>query len=187
VLKSLEVDVSNMSFNEKESHDFTQESFKILFIGARLYHDIYFYLQEKNIHSIITDSNENADNLNLADEYYIVNRGMKEPCEIAIEENVNGVIPLIGIDPPLLSVSLMKEVLEDKYNIPVISSNKTATKIAINKFLTKEFFKYIGINTPNYFIYQNKNLTFKNTMNLDIDNEDRNLKSFIEYLDNLAI
>jgi carbamoylphosphate synthase large subunit len=160
---------------------------KILFIGARLYHDLYFYIQEKKIYSIITESNERSDNLNLANEYHIVNRGMKEPCEIAIKENVNGVVPLIGIDPPLLGVSLMKEVLEDKYNIPVISSNKTATKIAINKFLTKEFFKYIGINTPNYFIYQNKNLIFKNTMNLDLDNEDKNLKSFLKYLDNLEI
>jgi carbamoylphosphate synthase large subunit len=160
---------------------------KILFIGARLFHDLYFYLQEKNVYSIITDSNENADNFNLANEYHVVNRGMEEPCEIAIKEKVNGVIPLIGIDHPLLGVSLMKEFLEDKYDIPVISSNKTATKIAINKFLTKEFFKFIGINTPNYFIYQNNNEIFKNTMNLDIDNEDINLKSFLKYLDDLEI
>ncbi|GAA5819453.1 MAG: ATP-grasp domain-containing protein [Methanobrevibacter sp. CfCl-M3] len=130
---------------------------KILFIGARLFDDVYFYLHEKNIKSILTESNENSDNLGLADKYYIVPRGMSKPLKIAIEEKVDGVIPLIGIDTPLFDVALMKEVLENNYNIPVISSNKIAIKICINKFLTKEFFKYFNIKTPKYFIFHNNN------------------------------
>jgi len=130
---------------------------KILFIGARLFDDVYFYLHEKNIDSILTESNENSDNLGLADKYYIVPRGMSEPLKIAIEEKVDGVIPLIGIDTPLFDVALMKEVLESNYNIPVISSNKIAIKICINKFLTKEFFRYFNIKTPKYFIFNNNN------------------------------
>ncbi|MDR1820030.1 MAG: ATP-grasp domain-containing protein [Methanobrevibacter sp.] len=154
---------------------------KILFIGARLFDDVYFYLQEKNIKSILTESNENSDNLDLADKYYIVPRGMSEPLKIAIEEKVDGVIPLIGIDTPLFDVALMKEVLENNYNIPVISSNKIAIKICINKFLTKKFFRYFNIKTPKYFIFNNNkdddnnedNKTNKKNSKKE-DNEDKN-------------
>ncbi|MDR2623388.1 MAG: ATP-grasp domain-containing protein [Methanobrevibacter sp.] len=160
---------------------------KILFIGARLFDDVYFYLQERNIYGVLTESNENSDNIDLADKYYIVPRGMDEPMRIAIEEEVDGVIPLIGVDPPLLDLASMKEILESDHNIPVISSNKTAVKICINKFLTKEFFKYFNIKTPNYFVFQNNNL--KNHLNghgslkfKDIDlSLDNDLRSFIEY------
>ncbi|MDR2829522.1 MAG: ATP-grasp domain-containing protein [Methanobrevibacter sp.] len=160
---------------------------KILFVGARLFDDVYFYLKEKNIFSILTESNEHSNNLDLADKYYIVPRGIDKPMKIAIEEEIDGVIPLIGIDPPLFDVALMKEFLENDYNIPVISSNKTAVKICVNKFLTKEFFKYFNIKTPNYFIFQkNKlkdhttkynNLKF-NITDLSINN---NLNSFIKH------
>ena len=45
---------------------------KILFIGSRLFDDVAYYLKEEGIYSIITESNENADNLDLADEVFIV-------------------------------------------------------------------------------------------------------------------
>jgi carbamoylphosphate synthase large subunit len=130
---------------------------KILFIGARLFDDVYFYLKEKGIYSILTESNENAPNLDLADEYHIVARGMEEPMKIAIEKNVDAVVPLIGIDPPLVDVAIMKEKLEKEYNIPVIFPNKIPVEICSNKFLTKEFFKIYNINTPNYFFFANNN------------------------------
>ena len=77
---------------------------KILFIGSRLFDDVYYYCKENNIETILTESNENAENLEYADKSYIVPRGMEEPYKIAIKEKVNGVIPLIGIDPPLIDV-----------------------------------------------------------------------------------
>ena len=49
---------------------------KILFIGSRLFDDVSWYLKQENITSIITESNENAINLDLADYNYIVPRGM---------------------------------------------------------------------------------------------------------------
>ena len=36
---------------------------KLLFIGSRLYDDIDWYVKRKNIESILTESNENAINL----------------------------------------------------------------------------------------------------------------------------
>ncbi|MDR3223916.1 MAG: ATP-grasp domain-containing protein [Methanobrevibacter sp.] len=160
---------------------------KILFIGARLFDDVYFYLQEKNIFSVLTESNENSTNLNLANKYYIVPRGIDKPMKIAIEEKVDGVIPLIGIDPPLFNFALMKETLENDFNIPVISSNKLAVKVCVNKFLTKEFFKYFNIKTPDYFVFQNNkfksNINKHDELKFDIDSGiDSNLKSFFSYL-----
>jgi len=160
---------------------------KILFIGARLFDDVYFYLQEKNIFSVLTESNENSINLSLANKYYIVPRGIDNPMKIAIEEKVDGVIPLIGIDPPLFNFALMKETLENNFNIPVISSNKVAVKICLNKFLTKEFFKYFNIKTPNYFVFQNNkfksNINNYDKLKFDIDSGiNSNLKSFLSYL-----
>lgn len=40
---------------------------KILFIGSRLYDDIDYYVRENGIESIITESNEDAINLDLPD------------------------------------------------------------------------------------------------------------------------
>ncbi|MCC7554485.1 MAG: ATP-grasp domain-containing protein [Methanobacteriaceae archaeon] len=131
---------------------------KILFIGARLFDDISYYLKEKGIHSILTESNKDAINLDLADEYYLVSRGMEEPLKIAIKENVDAVIPLIGIDIPLLDVAYMKEHLEKKYNIPVISSNVDVIKISSDKLKTKEFFNKHGIKTPNFKIITKNNI-----------------------------
>ena len=42
--------------------------------------------------------------------------------EIAIKEDVDGVVPLIGIDGPLVEVAIMKEKLEKDYGIPVVAS-----------------------------------------------------------------
>ena len=103
---------------------------KILFIGSRLFDDVSWYLKQENITSIITESNENAINLDLADYNYIVPRGMDKPMEIAIKEDVDAVIPLIGIDPPLPDVGKMKDELEE-IGIPVIASSyKTASLAA---------------------------------------------------------
>ena len=126
-----------------------------MFIGARLFDDIYFYLKEKGIKSILTESNNDSPNLDLADEVFIVPRGMQRPMEIAISEKVDGVIPLIGIDTPLKDVAIMKKELESKHNIPVIASNLQAVEISSDKFKTKKFFKQYNIDTPNYFIADN--------------------------------
>lgn len=128
---------------------------KILFIGARLFDDVAFYLKEKGIKSILTESNNSSPNLNLADEVFIVPRGMKKPMEIAIENDVDGVIPLIGIDDPLLEVAKMKEELESNHNIPVISSSIQAIELSSNKFKTKEFFIKNKILTPEFIVTDN--------------------------------
>ena len=130
---------------------------KILFIGSRLYDDVDYYVKEKNIYSILTESNENAENLDLPDEVIIVSRGMDEPKKIAIERNVDAVIPLIGIDPPLMDVAIMKEELEGEYGIPVIASDVEAVRLTSNKINTKEFFESNDINTPDYQVIESPN------------------------------
>ena len=131
---------------------------KILFIGSRLYNCVSDYVKHNNIISILSESNPNAMNLDLSDNVYIVSRGMDEPMKIAIKEDVDAVIPLIGIDPPLLDVGIMKDKLEKKHNIPVIASNEFAANIAINKKNTKEFFLKNNILTPDYYITSEKTL-----------------------------
>ncbi len=121
---------------------------KVLFIGSRLYDDVAYHVDELGVESIITESNEEAPNLDLPSKYYIVPRGMDKPMEIAIEEKVDAIVPLLGIDPPLMDVAIMKEEIEEKHNIPVISSNVNAVSIASDKIKTKEFFKSINLNVP---------------------------------------
>ena len=86
---------------------------KILFIGARLFDDVALYTKKNCIQSIISESNAESHNLKLADSNYIVSRGMEEPMKIAIQEEVDGVVPLIGIDGPLIEVAIMKKKLEE--------------------------------------------------------------------------
>lgn len=121
---------------------------KVLFIGSRLYDDVAYHVYKLGVESIITESNEEAPNLDLPTKYYIVPRGMDKPMEIAIEEEVNAIVPLLGIDPPLMDVAIMKEEIEKTHGIPVISSNVNAVSIASDKIKTKEFFKSIGLNVP---------------------------------------
>ena len=121
---------------------------KVLFIGSRLYDDVAYHVDKLGVESIITESNEEAPNLDLPTKYYIVPRGMDKPMEIAIEEEVDAIVPLLGIDPPLMSVAIMKEEIEKEHNIPVISSNVNAVSIASDKIKTKEFFKSINLNVP---------------------------------------
>lgn len=123
---------------------------KILFIGSRLFDDAAWYAKESGIETIITESNENAINLDLADKHYIVPRGMEEPIKIAIKEDVDAVIPLIGIDPPLVDVGLMKKTLEEENNIPVIAAPYEAASLAANKYKTKEMLTKNNINTPKF-------------------------------------
>lgn len=132
---------------------------KVLFIGSRLYDDVYYHVKELGIESIITESNENAPFLDLANKHYIVSRGMDEPMKIAIDEKVDAIIPLIGIDPPLLEVAKMKEKLKE-YDIPVIFPNVKAVEIASDKIKTKEFFKSINLDVPEATIISNSE--FKN-------------------------
>ena len=47
---------------------------KILFIGSRLYDDIDWYVRKKGIASVLTESNEDAINLDLPDQVFIVPR-----------------------------------------------------------------------------------------------------------------
>ncbi len=124
---------------------------KILFIGARLFDDVALYTKKNSITSIITESNPKTPNLKLADSHYIVPRGMEGPMEIALKENVDGVVPLIGIDGPLVEVARLKENLEEDYGIPVAASGIFAASTCVDKFKTKEFFVKNGIKTPEFF------------------------------------
>ena len=123
---------------------------KILFIGSRLFDDAAWYAKKLGIETIVTESNDNAVNLDLADKVYIVPRGMDEPMNIAIKEDVDAVVPLIGIDPPLIDVGKMKDTLEKENGIPVISASFSAASLAANKYETKEMLTKNNINTPKF-------------------------------------
>ena len=123
---------------------------KILFIGSRLFDDVSWYLKQEGITSIVTESNEHADNLDLADKKYIVPRGMDKPMEVAIKEDVDAVIPLIGIDPPLPEVGKMKDVLEKENDIPVIAASQYAATLAADKYSTKQLLQENNIKTPKF-------------------------------------
>lgn len=124
---------------------------KILFIGSRLFDDVAWYLKQEEITSIITESNANAnaDNLELADKKYIVKRGMNEPKDIALKEDVDAIIPLIGIDPPLADVGKLKDEMQN-YGIPVIAANEATATLAADKFNTKQTLEKNKIKTPKY-------------------------------------
>jgi carbamoylphosphate synthase large subunit len=124
---------------------------KILFIGARLFDDVTLYTRRNAIETIITESNSESTNLDLADKFYVVSRGMEEPMEIAIKEEVDGVVPLIGVDGPLVEIAKMKESLREDYGIPVAASGLNASSICADKILTKEFFIKNNIKTPESF------------------------------------
>ena len=128
---------------------------KILFIGSRLYDDIDWYVKSRGIESILTESNEDAINLDLPDQVFIVPRGMDGPKQVALMQNVDAVVPLIGIDPPLIDVAHMKEEMESEYGIPVIASGVRAVELTSNKIKTKEFYTEIDVATPNYQILNN--------------------------------
>lgn len=125
---------------------------KLLFIGSRLYDDIDWYVKRKNIESILTESNENAINLDLPDQVFIVPRGMDGPKQVAVMQNVDAIVPLIGIDPPLIDVAHMKEEIEQEHGIPVIAANVRAVELTSNKIKTKKFYDEIGVVTPEYQI-----------------------------------
>ena len=128
---------------------------KILFIGSRLYDDIDWYVKSKGIESILTESNNEAINLELPDHVFIVPRGMDGPKQIALMQNVDAIVPLIGIDPPLIDVAHMKEEIEEEYGIPVIAAGVRAVELTSNKIETKKFYAEIGVNTPKYQILNN--------------------------------
>lgn len=123
---------------------------KILYIGARLFDDIATYTKKEGITSIITESNPDSNNLQLADIHYIVPRGMEGPKEIALKEDVDAVVPLIGIDGPLFEIAKMKEDLEKNYGLPVVASPVNAVDISKDKLKTKEFFIKNLIKTPSF-------------------------------------
>ncbi|HEX3013620.1 MAG TPA: ATP-grasp domain-containing protein [Methanobacterium sp.] len=123
---------------------------KILFIGARLFDDIALYTKNEGITSIITESNPDSKNLDLPDNYYIVPRGMEGPKEIALKEDVDAVVPLIGIDKPLFEIAKLKEDLEKNYGLPVVASPVDAVSISRDKLKTKEFFIKNQIKTPSF-------------------------------------
>ena len=125
---------------------------KILFIGSRLYDDIDWYVRKKGIESVLTESNEEAINLDLPDQVFIVPRGMDGPKQVALMQNVDAIVPLIGIDPPLIDVAYMKEEVEEEYGIPVVAAGVRAVELTSNKIKTKEFYTEIGVATPDYQI-----------------------------------
>jgi carbamoylphosphate synthase large subunit len=121
---------------------------KLLFIGARLFGDVALYTKKMGITSLLTESDPKSPNLDLADTYHIVSRGMEGPKELAIKEDVDGIVPLIGVDNPLIEVSRLKEELEKDYGIPVVSSPLITTSISTDKIKTKKFFLENKIKTP---------------------------------------
>ena len=125
---------------------------KLLFIGSRLYDDLDWYVKSKGIESILTESNEDAINLDLPDQVFIVPRGMDGPKQVALMQNVDAIVPLIGIDPPLIDVAHMKEEIEEEYSIPVIAAGVRAVELTSNKINTKKFYSEIGVETPDYQI-----------------------------------
>ena len=80
---------------------------------------------------------------------------MDGPKQVALMQNVDAVVPLIGIDPPLIDVAHMKEEMESEYGIPVIASGVRAVELTSNKIKTKEFYTEIDVATPNYQILNN--------------------------------
>ena len=128
---------------------------KLLFIGSRLYDDIDWYVKSKGIESVLTESNEQAINLDLPDQVFIVPRGMDGPKQVALMQNVDAIVPLIGIDPPLIDVAHMKEEIESEYGIPVIAAGVRAVELTSNKIRTKSFYTDIGVTTPKYQILKN--------------------------------
>ena len=125
---------------------------KILFIGSRLYDDIDWYVKEKGIESVLTESNEEAINLDLPDQVFIVPRGMDGPKQVALMQKVDAIVPLIGIDPPLIDVAHMKEEVEKEFGIPVVAADVRSVELTSNKIKTKEFYSSIGVDTPEYQI-----------------------------------
>jgi len=123
---------------------------KLMFIGARLFEDVALYTKKEGITSVLTESNLDAPNKDLADILYIVPRGMEGPKTVAIKEDVDGVVPLIGVDGPLLSIASLKKDLEENYGIPVITSPLKAASIAQNKYKTKEFLIEHKLPTPQF-------------------------------------
>lgn len=130
---------------------------KLLFIGARLFDDVAYHAQELGLETIISESNPDAPNLKLADTFYIVPRGMEAPMELALKEDVDAVVPLIGIDEPLQDLARFKEEMEETYSIPVIASNTKATAISCNKKSSKDFFRENKIKTPSYKLLSLRN------------------------------
>ena len=125
---------------------------KILFIGSRLYDDLDWYVKSKGIESVLTESNEEAINLDLPDQVFIVPRGMDGPKQVALMQNVDAIVPLIGIDPPLIDIAHMKEEVEKDYGIPVIAAGVRAVELTSDKIRTKSFYEEIGVQTPKYQI-----------------------------------
>lgn len=123
---------------------------KILFIGARLFNEVANFAKANGIETILTESNPNSPNLDLADEYHIVPRGMEKPAELALSKDVDAVVPLIGIDKPLPEVAVMKEELEKNHSLPVVASGTSATEISTDKYKTKKFLLENELKTPWY-------------------------------------
>ena len=117
-----------------------------------MYDDLDWYVRSKGIESVLTESNENAINLDLPDQVFIVPRGMDGPKQVAMMQNVDAIVPLIGIDPPLIDVAHMKEEIEKEQGIPVVAADVRAVKLTSNKIKTKEFYGDIGVVTPDYQI-----------------------------------
>lgn len=123
---------------------------KLMFIGARLFEDVALYTEKHGITSVLTESNPDAPNQDLADVLHLVPRGMEGPKTVAIKEDVDGVVPLIGVDGPLLSLSSLKKDLEENYGIPVVTSPLKASSIAQNKYKTKKFLLENNLPTPQF-------------------------------------
>jgi carbamoylphosphate synthase large subunit len=121
---------------------------KVMFIGARLFEDVALYTKKLGITSVLTESNPESPNYDLADIRYIVPRGMEGPKNVALKEDVDAVVPLIGVDDPLLELAAFKKELEGDYGIPVVASPLKAAAVCQDKIKTKKFLVDHKFPTP---------------------------------------
>lgn len=119
-----------------------------MFIGARLFEDVALYTKKKGITTVLTESNPDAPNISLSDYYYPVSRGIEGPKKIAIKEDVDAIVPLIGVDGPLTQIAELKKDLEESYDIPVVASPYYAASICQDKIKTKKFLEKNHFRTP---------------------------------------
>ncbi len=128
---------------------------RVLFVGARLFRDVAEYAGSTGVYRILTESNPESWDWELADEVHFVPRGMEHPARIALEREVDGVVPLIGVDDPLLEVAEMKERLESE-GIPVAASGLEGTRTGVDKIRAKRAFEELNIPTPEWEVVEDE-------------------------------
>lgn len=114
-------------------------------------------VKERTIKIVATDIRNDAAGLYLADKAYIVPPGndptyIDKMLNIAINEQVDAILPLSSIELPALSKN--KELFEDK-GVKVLTSNYNSTLIALDKYKTYQYLNSKGISVaPTTYLVQ---------------------------------